>query len=337
MTSNRFRSVAALCATSFLCSASVVLISAQQPSPTPQPSTRQPLPLEPLGATGEAIFPAFEGWGPHRDGSIVLLLGYYNRNKAGPVDIPVGPNNRIEPGGPDYGQPTHFEPSRAHGVFAIRVPKDFGNRRLTWTLTVNGQSSIVSFFTNPPYFVNFFEHAANGNTPPRVRFAPDGPELVGPPIGFAQTLNGEVGRPLTLRLWVSDAPQLRKDADAELAAVRARGARAPELPPAIVGGQVIGGGAARGTGGGRGAAAAPPDVVVIWKRHRAPGGVTFKPDRIPIVTNGDPKASVEAVTQVTFHAPGEYILRAQVNDDSGDGGGGDQCCWTTAHVKVTVK
>jgi hypothetical protein len=26
-----------------------------------------------------------------------------------------------------------------------------------------------------------------------------------------------------------------------------------------------------------------------------------------------------------------------VNDDSGDGGGGDQCCWTTAHVKVTVK
>ena len=33
---------------------------------------------------------------------------------------------------------------------------------------------------------------------------------------------------------------------------------------------------------------------------------------------------------------GEYILRAQVNDRSGDGGGGFQCCWTNAHVKVSV-
>ena len=30
-------------------------------------------------------------------------------------------------------------------------------------------------------------------------------------------------------------------------------------------------------------------------------------------------------------------LRAQVNDDSGEDGGGDQCCWTTAHVVVNVK
>ena len=118
--------------------------------------TRQPLPLEPLGATGEAVFPAFEGWGPHKDGSIVLLLGYYNRNKATVIDIPVGPNNRIEPGGPDYGQPTRFEPSRQHGVFAIRVPKDFGNQKLTWTITANGHTSTVAFWTNPPYWIDFF-------------------------------------------------------------------------------------------------------------------------------------------------------------------------------------
>ena len=42
-------------------------------------------------------------------------------------------------------------------------------------------------------------------------------------------------------------------------------------------------------------------------------------------------------TAATFGAPGEYILRVQANDDSGDGGGGFQCCWTNAHVKVTVK
>ena len=33
----------------------------------------------------------------------------------------------------------------------------------------------------------------------------------------------------------------------------------------------------------------------------------------------------------------EYWLRAQINDSSGDCGGGDQCCWTSAHVRVIVK
>ena len=31
------------------------------------------------------------------------------------------------------------------------------------------------------------------------------------------------------------------------------------------------------------------------------------------------------------------VLRAQANDSSGEGGGGFQCCWTNAYVKVTVK
>ena len=296
--------------------------------------TRQPLPLEPLGSTGEAIFPAFEGWGPHKDGSIVLLLGYYNRNKVTAVDIPIGPNNRIEPGGPDFGQPTHFEPSRQHGVFAIRVPKDFGTQKLTWTITVNGQTSTVSFWTNPPYWINFFENAANGNQPPVVKFAPEGAALTGPPLGFAQTLSATVGQPLTLRLWASDAPTLRKGAEEDLAAIRSSGTRAAAPPVAIVGGQVIGG-AGRG-GAGRGAAE-PPDITVNWRKHRAPGAVTFAADRIPLHTKKDPKVFLEAATTATFAAPGEYVLRAQVNDDSGDGGGGDQCCWTTAHVRVTVK
>jgi hypothetical protein len=65
--------------------------------------------------------------------------------------------------------------------------------------------------------------------------------------------------------------------------------------------------------------------------------VAFAHEETPLYTKGDPKAFLEATTTATFDAPGEYVLRAQVNDDSGDGGGGDQCCWTTAHVRVTVK
>ena len=30
-------------------------------------------------------------------------------------------------------------------------------------------------------------------------------------------------------------------------------------------------------------------------------------------------------------------LRVQGNDESGEGGGGFQCCWTNTYVKVTVQ
>ena len=129
---------------------------------------REPLPAEPLGSGAEAIFPVLEGWGPHKDGSTVILLGYYNRNRTTSFDIPIGPDNRIEPGGPDYGQPTHFEPFQQHGVFAIKVPPGFGTSKLTWTLKVNGQESKVTFWLNPPYWVDFFKNAASGNEPPVV-------------------------------------------------------------------------------------------------------------------------------------------------------------------------
>jgi hypothetical protein len=80
-----------------------------------------------------------------------------------------------------------------------------------------------------------------------------------------------------------------------------------------------------------------PDITVNWKKHRGPGEVTFEHARIPLVTKRDPKLFLEAATTATFSAPGEYIVRAQVNDTSGDGGGGEQCCWTTALVRVNVK
>src|SRR5687768_2143705 len=114
-------------------------------------SSQSPLPLEPLGVRGEAVFPALEGWYPNPDGTFTILLGYFNRNTAQILDIPIGPNNRIEPGGPDQGQPTHFLGRRQYGVFSITVPKDFGNKKLTWTIVANGQTSVVSFWLNPPY------------------------------------------------------------------------------------------------------------------------------------------------------------------------------------------
>src|SRR5450432_2498439 len=83
------------------------------------------LPLEPQRDRGASITPAFEGWYVNPDGSFSMLLGYYNRNTKEALDIPVGPKNRVQPGDPDQGQPTHFEIGRQWGVFVVRVPKDF--------------------------------------------------------------------------------------------------------------------------------------------------------------------------------------------------------------------
>lgn len=300
--------------------------------------------LEPLGTTGEAIFPAFEGFGPLKDGTNTLLIGYFNRNKEA-LDIPIGPDNRIEPGGPDFGQPTHFLSGRQWGMFAITVPKDFGTKRLTWTLTANGNTSTVSFWTNPQYWIDFYKNTANGNEPPRIKFSPTGPELIGPPREkFVQTLSATVGTPLELTAWAADQPPtIVFNTEGGAPAAGAAGRTPPKPPaneplPAIIGGRVIAGTPA--AGGAAAAAAAARrrgDIQVIWRKYRGPGDVTIADETINLENDGDAKKFVEAKTTATFSAPGTYWLRAQVNDSSGNGGGGDQCCWTTAHIVVNVK
>lgn len=236
--------------------------------------------------SGQSVTGAFEGWYPNPDGTYSLLLGYFNRNSAQTLDIPVGPNNRIEPGGPDQGQPTNFLTRRQWGVFRIVVPKDFGNKKLTWTIVANGQTTSIPMSLNPLWVVEPFKDAGNGNMPPVVRFEPDGPPFTGPPQGIAKALTTKLSAPLPLTLWVSDDRPIR---------------------------------------GGRGAAS-----PVFWSKFRGPGEVTFE--------NARPSAGDQGkiATSVKFSAIGEYILRAQANDTTGDGGGGFQCCWTNVHVKVTV-
>src|SRR5271165_6134526 len=78
----------------------------------------QSLPLEPPHVGGDSVIAVFEGWFQNADGTFSMLFGYLNRNEKQEVDIPIGPENRIEPGGPDRGQPTHFLTGRRYGMFA---------------------------------------------------------------------------------------------------------------------------------------------------------------------------------------------------------------------------
>src|SRR5207247_8594714 len=90
-------------------------------------------------STGQSVSPAYEGWVPNDDGSATMYFGYMNSNWQQEFDIPVGPDNNLEPGGPDQGQPTHFFPRRNPFLFTLRVPKDFGKKELVWTITADGK------------------------------------------------------------------------------------------------------------------------------------------------------------------------------------------------------
>jgi hypothetical protein len=266
-------------------------------APSTQNASQAPLPLEPQRQRGQSITPAYEGWYENADGSFSLLLGYYNRNSQQTFDIPVGPNNKVEPGPADQGQPTYFEAGRAWGVFVVKVPKDFGNKTVTWTIVSNGETQSIPFSLNKGYPISPMKDLGMGNEPPKLSFAQGGPKFQGPPVGVATTLTGKVNTPVAVNVWVED----------------------PKEQPSE------GAGSTRGRGGSTVA-------TVTMHKFRGPGNVTFDRARLPVTTQG---AMVTA--NATFSAPGDYMLRVQANDESGEGGGGFQCCWTNTYVKVTVQ
>ena len=263
------------------------------------------LAMEPLKDAGQNVYPAYEGWYQNDDGSYTLLIGFYNRNKKQTLDIPIGPENRIEPGGPDQGQPTHFVVGRGWGTVAIKVPKDFGDKKLVWTLTANGKTVSVPFGLVKGYQIEPFLDAAMGNRPPVIRFSEKGEALTGPPkLAASSTVNGVVGEAVPLTFWVSD------DGHEE---TPTGGGAVAAAPP--------------------GAAQGPPRRVRIsatLSKYRGPGTVTFS-DSTPSIEKD------KVSTTATFSLPGDYWIRIEGNDSSGIGGGGFQCCWTTAYMKVIVK
>ena len=263
----------------------------------------QSLPLEPLHESGAGVTGAFEGWFKNPDGSYSLLLGYYNRNQKQELDIPIGSDNRMEPGSPDRGQPTHFLPGRQWGLFVVKVPAGFGENKITWTIVANGQTTVIPASLKPDYEISPFQEAAVGNTPPVLSFGNPGPTVQGPQ-GLSVERTATVGNPLTLTVWVSDDAKLTTNS----------GARPRNLGP---------------------------PVTVTWTKYRGPGAVTFAKDRPEVekTDGGNPNIlfSGKAATTATFSQPGEYVLHVTANDYSGEGGGGFQCCWTNGQVRVSVQ
>jgi hypothetical protein len=272
----------------------------------------QSLPFEPALEAGQSVTGAYEGWFANPDGTFSMLVGYFNRNTSQALDLPLGPENQIQPGGPDYGQPTHFAAGRGWGIFVIKVPKDFGDRKLAWTIAANGKSTTVKLWLNPLYEISPFSAAADvgpdADTPPTLRFADfkeKGPMVQGPQ-GLSTSKSTTVSQPLPLTVWVSDDAKWFSNS----------GAKPRNLTPI--------------------------PVVVTWTKYRGPGEVEFSKPKPPVekLAEGDAKFvfNGKATTTAKFSEPGEYLLHVTINDYSGEGGGGGfQCCWSNGTVNVSVK
>lgn len=275
----------------------VIPASAQHPSNS-RYGNGQRMPLSPIPTTGEPVAPFMEGWYANDDGTYSISFGFFNLNTEQALDIPIGPNNFIEPAEFNGGQPTHFPSGRSRrdrGVFYVTVPASYGDgeQRVTWTITANGKThSIPARVGYPPLQLDYGPRAM-GSVPPMVSFSDSGPEGQHIQGIWSEPRTTTVGSSMELSVWIREV-SIRASFDK----------RNADIKPAIT-----------------------------WFKYQGPGGtVTFDPGRIAL---GEKEG--QATTSVVFEEPGEYILRGRVdNFRANDSVAGDQCCWTNAYVPVTV-
>jgi hypothetical protein len=281
---------------------------------------------------GQTVEPAYEGWMPNDDGSFTLYFGYMNANWQEQFDIPVGPDNKIEPGGPDQGQPTHFYPRRNPFLFTIRVPKDFGTKELIWTLTSHGKTEKAWASLKTDYQIDkqviSTEIGGDGgslrdelryNIPPELEIQGESRKTV--KVGQALTLVALAGDPDNIPARRDGKPQPRhagkpaSEEDRKPPSSRATTpASAVFRPPNSV---VVSDGPGLWVSwmvyrGKASTVSFSPELMKTWMDSRAWGNSAWSPPwTIP-----DPPADGKWVTQATFQEPGTYVLRAEACDGS---------------------
>lgn len=240
--------------------------------------------------TGQNAQPAFDGWVRNADGSASLYFGYLNRNYQEELNIPIGPNNNIEPGGPDRGQPTYFLPRRQRYIFTVKVPREWdAKREVIWTLTAHGRTSKIFGALNPEDEIVERNVLTNGGfgTPTPGRGDENKPPAIQTNTTQSLTLPGD----LSLTAVVTDDGLPRP---------RNRGPVRSTLDTAV---------ATRPIQSDGEALARPQGLRLGWYQYRGPGTATIEPSEEFVVTSGK-----EAVVKVRFSMPGTYVLRAQAND-----------------------
>lgn len=282
---------------------------------------------------GQSVHPAYEGWWPNDDGSYTLWFGYMNSNWEEKFNVPVGPDNYFAFTGPgelddleveahdpataDQGQPTHFYPRRNPFLFTIRVPEDFGERELVWTLRTHGRTNRAFASLRPDYRIGPQVMSTEvggdfGSLDDRLR-ENEAPVL---DVEGQKHRTVRVGEPLELEAFADDPDDYPPRADRPT-----RGAPPETLEqlydPDRVGSVV---------------AAGAPGLRLSWTVYRGPARhVTFEPTQLKAwmdtrVWANSPWSPPYVLPEVppdnrwqaraTFAEPGEYVLRAVASDGS---------------------
>jgi hypothetical protein len=235
-------------------------------------------------AAGQNVVPVFEGWERNADGSINMVFGYMNRNYEEEVDVAVGPDNALEPGGVDQGQPAHFYPRRQQYVFSVRVPKDWGKKDLVWTLTTRGKTEKAYASLLPIWELDVGVYQQNRGGPGELGEQDDPPTAR---LEGSSQRTVTVGAPLTLDAYVIDdgRPSARPSQSGSNPRVEG------PLSQAVVK-------LDRGT-----------RLGMVWVVYRGDAkAVTFDPRKAAVADGG------KASTSVRFSAPGMYVLRGYADD-----------------------
>lgn len=152
------------------------------------------------------VSPVFEGWEANADGTFNLVFGYFNRGWENAPVVPIGANNKFEPGNPDQGQPSYFLPRRNHYVFRIKVPADFGSKEVVWTLTTLGRTEKAYGTLKPDFVIDDMILMSNIGAGGALSTTPD---LVGNKapvlaIQSSKKVTVKVGEPVELAALVTD-------------------------------------------------------------------------------------------------------------------------------------
>ena len=279
------------------------------------PAHLRDYPLTQPKATGDLVAPMFNGWIKNDDGSVQMIFGFANRNREEIVDIPLGPNNKLEPAQFDGAQPTHFPVYRRpgfvglqeRGVFAVTVPAEMAGTEVVWTLNYAGHNySVPGRATSTAYEMSHGERAL-GTLKPAIRFSMGGPESNDVQGLYAPRINTKVGAPITLSAYVQDRGNRSEyDVKQEFFALGTE-----------------------------------------WVMHQGPVGARPQIDQARITgreraNEGEGGSSstngwTEVTTQATFNEPGDYVIRLRVdNFTAPDSKFDNVCCWSNGYVPVTV-
>ena len=301
-----------------LCAAFFILLSAGlflNPVSAQLPTHLQDYPLAGQQKTsGDIVAPVFNGWVANDDGSVRLIFGFANRNREEIVDIPIGPNNFIEPSQFNGVQPTHFPVySRGgfvgineRGAFAVTVPAEMAGTDVVWTLKHAGHEySIPGRATSPTYEMSA-GGAAFGSLLPAIRFKMDGAESTNHEGITAERITTSVGDPVNLMAYVQD----RSNRDAY-----------PENNEFL-----------------------HYPVGTEWVFHQGPAAPEFSQAMITgaerVEQHGNEVSAEDwtlVQTEATFSEPGDYMIRLRVDNFLAPDSRFDyMCCWSNAFVPVTV-